>query len=297
MKKILMLALVALPALAVGRGAVADTIPFPAVHAGSVFVIAHTVTTDGVMSDYFAPDNTVVFRSYAVDAKTRKVLMRRDVTYFYVSIPNQPNVKLRYTPNSKYASGQYQWTGQWTVPSDYPVGTVKFKVWVKTVTRHIGYFQQMPVVTSQLTISTTPQIPSGPGPSGGAAPSGKVTTVIYADSVNGTRPSGAAPRPIGCTQTNVFKRGEQFVQRAWGFDLTSGEVLSIDNVTEAHFTVPGVPDIPLNWGAHGPQKVFFWTNFWNIPADYPLGTTVVKITYTLTSGKVATLDYPIVITP
>ena len=297
MKKILMLALVALPALVVGRGAVADTIPFPAVHAGNVFVIAHTVTTDGVMSDYFAPGSTVVFRSYAVDAKSRKVLTAKNVTYYYVKIPNQPNVKLTNTPSSKYASGQYQWTGQWTVPADYPTGTVKFKVWVKTKAGRIGYFQQMPVVTSQLTISATPQIPSGPGPAGGAAPSGKVSTVIYADSVNGTRPSGAAPRPIGCTQTNVFKRGEQYVQRAWGFDLTSGEVLSTDNVTEAHFTVPGVPNITLNWGSHGPQKVFFWTNFWNIPADYPLGTTVVHLTYTLTSGKVATLDYPIVITP
>ena len=297
MKKILMLALVALPALVVGRGAVADTIPFPAVHAGNVFVIAHTVTTDGVMSDYFAPGGTVVFRSYAVDAKTRKVLTAKDVTYFYVKIPNQPNVKLACTPTSKVASGQYTWTGTWTVPANYPTGVVPFKVLVKTKAKRIGSFVQMPVVTSQLTISTNPQIPSGPGPAGGAAPSGKVSTVIYADSVNGTRPAGAAPRPIGCSQTNVFKRGEQYVQRAWGFDLTTKEVLSIDNVTEAHFSVPGVPNITLNWGSHGPQKVFFWTNFWNIPASYPLGNTTVHITYTLTSGAVATLDYPIVITP
>ena len=73
--------------------------------------------------------------------------------------------------------------------------------------------------------------------------------------------------------------------------------LSIDNVTEAHFTVPGVPNITLNWGSHGAQKVFFWTNAWQIPTDYPLGTAVVKISFTLTSGKTATLDYPITINP
>jgi hypothetical protein len=297
MKRILLLALSALTAAALGSTATADTIPFPSVHAGDVFVIAQTVTTDGVMSDYFAPGSTVVFRSYAVDAKTRKVLVGKDVKYFYVSIPGQSNVKLTYTPTASVASGQYTWTGSWKVPASYSLGVVNFKVLVKSKAKRTGSFVQMPVITSQLTISTTPNIPPGPGPAGGTAPTGKVATVVYADSVNGTRPAGAAPRPIGCTQTNVFKQGEQFVLRSWGFDMTSREVLSIDNVTAAHFTVPGQPDVALNWGSHGTTKVFFWTNFWNIPKDYPLGTITVHIAYTLTSGKSATLDYPITIIP
>ena len=40
----------------------------------------------------------------------------------------------------------------------------------------------------------------------------KLNVFLYVDTVNGTRPVGAKPRPIGCTQTNVFQRGEQ------GFD-------------------------------------------------------------------------------
>ena len=131
----------------------------------------------------------------------------------------------------------------------------------------------MPVATSQLTITDDAAEPGRraarrtPGVRRAARSTG-----LYVDSVNGTRPAGAAPRPIGCTQTNVFKRGEQFVLRAWGFELLDGAVLSIDNVTEAHFTVPGEPNVILNWGSHGRRgKVFFWTNFWNIPTDYPLG--------------------------
>ncbi len=295
--RIPILALAALAAVTIASGAVADTIPFPSAHAGDVFVIAQTTTTDGVMSDYFAPSSSVIFRAYAVDGKTRKVLVAKDVTYFYVTIPNQPNVKLTYNPTATGASGQYTWTGKWAVPANYPTGPVFFKTLVKSKAKRTGSFVQLPVVTSQLTISTTPGIPTGPGPSGAAGPTGKVDTVIYADSVNGTGPKGAAPRPIGCTQTNVFKRGEQFVLRAYGFDLTARAVLSIDNVTEAHFSVPGQPNVVLNWGGHGPQKVFIWTNFWNIPADYPLGNTTVHIQFTLTSGKVAALDYPIVIIP
>ena len=57
--------------------------------------------------------------------------------------------------------------------------------------------------------------------------------------MNGTRPAAAAARPIGCTQTNVFKRGEQFVLRTWGFDLANGAVLSLDNVDRGALHRPG----------------------------------------------------------
>jgi hypothetical protein len=296
-KRILLPALVALAAVAFARGAVADTLPFPAVHSGDVFVIAHTATSDGAMHDYFAPGNTVVFRAYAVDGKTHKIVTAAMSRFFYVKIPNQPNVKLAYDSKAKAASGQYAWTGSWTVPSTYPLGLVDFKVLVQTKTKLRGSFVQMPVVTSQLTITNTPPAASTTAPAAIATPTGTTDTVVYADSVNGTRPAAAAARPIGCTQTNVYKRGEQFVLRTWGFDLTSKSVLSFDNVTEAHFTIPGQPNVTLNWGSHGTAKVFFWTNAWNIPTTFPLGDVTVKVSFTLTTGKVSSLDYPITIIP
>ena len=59
-----------------------------------VFVAAQTVTAERAMITQVAPGSTVVFRAYAVDGKTRKVIAAKDVKYFYVKIPNQPNVKL-----------------------------------------------------------------------------------------------------------------------------------------------------------------------------------------------------------
>jgi hypothetical protein len=289
-------ALMAFAALALVPAATGADVPFPAVHSGDVFVIAHTVTNDGAMTSSFAPTTNVVFRAYAVDGKTHKVLNAKMVKYFYVTIPNQPNVKLKYNAKAPGASGQYSWTGVWTVPADYPAGVVPFKVLVRSTTQHRGSFVQMPVASAQLTISKIAQI-AGVGPATTPGTSGTVNTVIYADSVNGTRPAAAAARPVGCTQTNVFKRGEQFVLRMWGFDLVSGDVLSLDNVSDSHFAIAGTPNVPMNWGSHGASKVFFWTNAWQIPVTYPLGDTVVHISVTLTSGKVATLDYPIVITP
>jgi len=294
-KRILLPALVVLAAFVLARGAVADTTPFPASSSGDTFVIAQTVTTDGAMHDYFKPGDTIVFRAYAVDGKNQKILT--DAKYFYATIPGQPNVKFKYDAKSKMALGQYAWIGTWTVPSTYQLGLVNFKVLVQSKTKRRGSFVQMPVATSQLTITNTPPATGTTPPAAISTPTGTDDTVLYADSVNGTRPAAAAPRPSGGTQTNVFKRGEQFVLRTWGFDLKTKTVLSLDNVTEAHYTVPGQPNVTLNWGSHGTAKVFFWTNAWNIPTTFPLGDITVKVSYTLTTGKVATLDYPITIIP
>ena len=102
----------------------------------------------------------------------------------------------------------------------------------------------------------------------------KLNVFLYVDTVNGTRPVGAKPRPIGCTQTNVFQRGEQVVFRIWGSEADTGAVLSTENVKYAYVKLPGQPNLKLNWGAHGSStnRVWFWTSAWIVPADYPLGS-------------------------
>jgi hypothetical protein len=301
MKRFMTLALAAFALFAVVPVTWADTpptLPFPSGHAGAVFVSAQTVTTDGAMSNYVAPGSSVVFRAYAVDGKTHKLLTKKNVKFFNVVIPNAPTLKLKYTPRAATASSRYVWTATWNVPADYPTGVVAFRVIMKTKAKRVGSFVQIPVASSMLTVTVKPQNPPGSGPGGsGTAAAGKVQLALYVDSVNGTRPKGAEPRPIGCTQTNVYRRGEQFVLRSWGYDLTTGSVLSLDNVIDAHFTVPGNPDVKLNWGAHGPSKVWFWTNAWNIPKDYPLGDITVRVSFKTDAGKTETFNYVVTIIP
>ena len=65
MKKILIPALVVLTAVLVSPIRAADLGgPFPSQKVGKVFVAAQTVTTDGAMSNFFAPGSTVVFRAF-----------------------------------------------------------------------------------------------------------------------------------------------------------------------------------------------------------------------------------------
>jgi hypothetical protein len=276
-------------------------LPFPSAKAGPVFISSHVVTTDGTLASWFKPGDQVQFRAFAIDTKTKKLVQAKDVKFFYVKIPTQPNVKLKYDA-SMATMKNMPWSGTWSVPATFPVGQVSFRILIKLKAKRTGEFVQMPVATSQLNIATNAQPVFGPAPTGQAVSplTGKpVDMGLYVDSVNGTRPTGAAPRLVGCSQTNVFKRGEQFVLRSWGMALKTGEVLSNDNVKEAHFSIAGQPDTVLNWGAHGATgaKVFFWTNAWNIPKDFPLGTTTVHVVYTLETGLVGTYDYDINIIP
>ena len=307
MKKILALGAALVAAATLTTVAVAaNPAPFPAPTVKQVFIAAQTVTTDGAMSSWFAPGSSVVFRAYAVDPKSHKVVDPKAVKYFYVTIPNQPNVKLAYGASAPGASTGLPWTGTWTVPASYPAGIVPFKVLIqlKQNGKQLkGQFVQMPVASAQLNISSTapaafaPAVPAG---TAGAGSGGNPLNLsLYVDTVNGTRPVGAAARPVGCSQTNVYKRGEQVVVRTWGTELATSDVLSSDNVSSAHFSIAGQPDVTLNYGAHGAvgNQVFFWASAWIVPATYPLGETTIHVVFNLESGKTGSYDYTINIIP
>jgi hypothetical protein len=291
---------------ALATTAIADTAPpatpFPASSVGTLFIAAQTVNTTGAMSSWFAPGATVVFRALALDTKTMKTLDAKGITYFYVTIPNQPNVKLKYDPQAPGASARMPWTGQWTVPTAYPAGIVGFKVLAKSTFKRRGSFVQVPVGTSQLNVSPTAPAPfgNGPAPAASTAAADKSELGIYVDTVNGTGPVGAAKRPIGCAQTNVFKRGEQVVFRVWGFELKSGATLSTDNVDTATATIPGVATpLTLAYGAHGATgaKVWFWSTPWIVPPTFPLGDFTATVAFKTDTGKTGSFDYAITVVP
>ena len=167
--------------------------PFPSAKAGPVFIAAHTTTSDGVMSSWFKPGEQVTFRALAIDRKTGKLMQARDVKFFYVTIPNQPNVKLRYDASASFMKDM-PWTGTWTVPATFS-GQVSFRILIKVKAKRTGEFQQMPVATSQLNIAANAQPVFGPAPTAqGVSATGKPVLGLYVDSVNATRSSTSGPR-------------------------------------------------------------------------------------------------------
>jgi hypothetical protein len=252
----------------------ADPLPFPSPQVQQVFIATQTVVPDGTMNNYFAPGSTVVFRSYAVDPKSRSIVEPKLVKYFYVAIANQPPLKYKYDATAPGASKGLPWTATWIVPADYPQGTVSYRSLLKLTTKRQGQFIQMPVSPSMLTISKTPPPVISPGLNAGSAgvvQSGKLDLSLYVDSVAGTRPVGVPARQIGCSQTNVYRR----------------------------FSIAGQPDTVMNWGAHGTagSQVFFWTNALIVPQTFPLGESTVHVIFTTESGKTGTYDYIINVIP
>lgn len=151
MKKLLTASAAALALLALGATAGAQTpgeIPFPAPKA-DVFVAVNTSTAAGEATNLATRGTGVIFYAFAADTKTKKVLTDKDVKYFYVAIPGQPNLKLAY---SKIGS-RYLWTGTWTVPASQPLGIVPFRALVKTNTKRYGSFVQIGVTNAMLTVT------------------------------------------------------------------------------------------------------------------------------------------------
>ena len=238
-----------------------------------VFVATQTVTTSGVMANYFAPGSTVVFRAYAVDQKTKKVLAANDVRYFYVTIPGQPNVKLKYNPTAPGATAAMPWVGTWTVPATYRGGDRRLQ-------------------------GPDPDDPEEEGPvRPDAGHDGAAHDLGDAAARRCRRACRADDCPAGEPRRLDLRRqrqrhagrpvphpGRSGARRRTSTSAVSSScsapgartcrpATSSRRTTSRRRTssIAGQPDVKLNWGAHGTagSQVFFWSNAWNIPADLP----------------------------
>lgn len=152
---ILAVAVTAVAVTAVGGAQTPTEIPFPSPTVVQYFVSTQTVTPAGELSNFYPRGSTVTFRAFAGQSKTGTILTGTDTKYFYVKLPNQPNIKLAYTKPAakKGLPAPWPWAATWTIPADYPLGLVQFSVRLQTKAAQYGNFVQIPVATSQLTVT------------------------------------------------------------------------------------------------------------------------------------------------
>ena len=147
---IILAALLGMTAVPAGAQAPTET-PFPSPKIVGTFVRVQTVTSpqSGFLTNFFPQGSTVVFRMFVGDNKTRSAMTGKDLRYAKLLIPGQPDVKMTYTGTDP----QWPWVGTWKIPTDFALGTVAFQAAIKTKASAYGSFVQIPVVTSQLTVT------------------------------------------------------------------------------------------------------------------------------------------------
>ncbi|MET0939338.1 MAG: hypothetical protein ABWY51_08970 [Gaiellaceae bacterium] len=149
---IILAAVLGLTAVPAGAQAPAET-PFPSPKIVGTFVRVQTVTSaqTGLLTNFFPRGSTVVFRMFVGNNKTKTSMTNKDLAYAKILVPGQPNVKLTYTG----ADRQWPWVGNWNIPADFTLGSVAFQATIKTKAKVYGSFVQIPVVTSQLTVTAS----------------------------------------------------------------------------------------------------------------------------------------------
>ena len=151
-RMIILAALLGMTAVPAGAQAPAET-PFPSPKIVGTFVRVRTVTApnSAYLTNFFPHGAPVVFRMFVGDNKTGHSLTNKDLRYARIAIPGQPSLTMKYAGDDPL----WPWVGTWTIPADYPLGIVNFQAQVKTKTNANGSFVQMPVGTSQLTVTAS----------------------------------------------------------------------------------------------------------------------------------------------
>ncbi len=141
------------------------------------------------------PARTVTFRAYAVDGKTHKVLVAKDVKYFYVTIPNQPNVKLKYDPSAPGATHAHGVDRHLDGAGDLSPGHRRLQGPRQERRAEVaGPVRPVPgldLAADDQRVSRLRCFAHGPRSLQRTPDAGSLDVSLYVDSVNGTRP----PRP------------------------------------------------------------------------------------------------------
>jgi hypothetical protein len=142
-----LMAMTAVPAAAQSPGE--TPFPSPKIVGAFVRVATWTAPTSSYLTNFFPQGSEVTFRMFVGDNKTKRSMTNKDLQFARILIPGQPTVQMTYTNGDR----NFPWSGTWAIPADYAPGIVAFQASIRSKAKVTGKFTQIPVASSQLTVT------------------------------------------------------------------------------------------------------------------------------------------------
>ena len=105
-----------------------------------------------VLQNRFRHNEGVVWRVRVTDAKTGKWLDDKGLKSLVVELPDGTKVPMKYGGHPRGGTDDYFWSIRWTIPANYPTGTLVYHVDATDQQGAVARWQPFAVKTSQLTV-------------------------------------------------------------------------------------------------------------------------------------------------
>lgn len=109
-------------------------------------------TTSCVLDNVYKPGQEVVFRIRVYDPVTGQAMDDKALSSVVVTLPDGQSFKASYAGHPHTNPVDSFWATSWTIPSDYPSGTLSYKATATANDGRMGTFDNFNVTPSLLTV-------------------------------------------------------------------------------------------------------------------------------------------------
>ena len=100
----------------------------------------------------FARNEQIVWRIRVFDPATGRPMDEKPMEAVSVLLADGTILKTRYGPHPARDATDHFWTTSWVIPSNYPTGTLRYKITARTIDGRLGEFMPFNVASSLVTI-------------------------------------------------------------------------------------------------------------------------------------------------